>query len=185
MIPCVDCFGTHLRARRRGLSSYYSQGFASYYGSEYAPLPMRGLGKFPAIPHMHTGTRRFFPRRRGLGDQPLLTTTPEPIEMVPFLDPSVVAAKVQVGQPLTAQETALWKGLTPTARGVYTTLPANMAYEAASPATATAGVGSSLTGWMNSSTTLFGTVIKNSYLAAGGGLAFFALIAMAKKKRGH
>lgn len=48
---------------------------------------------------------------------------------------------------------------------------------------ATAGVGAGLSAWLDKSTVLLGTSIKNSYLAAGGGLAALLLFGMKKKGR--
>ncbi len=111
--------------------------------------------------------------RQGLGEQPLLTTGPEPAYGTTPIDPVAIAQKVAAGQKLSQQEFAVWEAQSPLARGVWTILPQ------VQPGKSSAGdVWAKISAWLESETF---PGVKNMYLAGGAGL--LAVVISAGKRR--
>lgn len=164
-------------ARRRGMHSYYTQGIASYYKSGYVPLPALGIAAGGPPP---------IRARKGLG-QGYITVQNESQLLDSQWTPEFLAyAKAHEAAPsadsggLTAQEYYLAGA--PSVGGTTVSQPAGQAtaiYAGAPPAV---GATVPTASWLDQSTTILGTVIKNSYLAAALGVGALALV-VGKKKR--
>jgi len=147
------------RAHPQGVSSYYTEGVGSYYAAGSPPLPGRwktlGLGQSDLLtPEQEAELYRNFPSGGAYG-----TGYPSAEE--------IAAAQALVAQPA-GSPSYIAAGSPPA--------PNAQVVAAGVPSTG-------VSDWLNKSTTLLGTSVKNSYLAAAGALGAFIIFGM--KKRGR
>jgi hypothetical protein len=175
-------------ASRRGVQSYYTQGVGSYYAAGAPPLPgrwaTRGLG-YP-VNTSQLGIPVYRRDYFGSDENPFTGIGPGSYSFGDVNEFGVVTVNgVWVGDIVDGRlvQSAAQKATADKLRAANTAAAAT-SIAAGSPPAPNAQVAASSIGsiseWFEKSTTIMGTTVKNSYLAAAGGL--IALVVLGRKK---